>query len=122
MDDLEWLEVAFFVVFLVVWGVLRLKNRGRVVDARTVRSLGTHGEFEVSLISSPGGRRYVGVSYEVVDDDRTREIQVLLTSANARRLAEMLEVAVTPGRTLLQARVAARRRLSAERASGAPTR
>ena len=110
MDDLEWLELAFGVAFLVVWGALRLRNGRRVVDARTVRTLGTYGEFEVSLISSPGGRRYVGIGYEVVDDDTTREIQVLLTSANARRLAEMLEVAVAPGRTLLQARVAARRR------------
>jgi hypothetical protein len=120
MDD--WLELAVGLSFLVVFGVLRLRNRGRVVDARTVRTLGTYGEFEVSLISSPGGRRYVGIGYEVVDDDTTREIQVLLTSASARRLAEMLEVAVAPGRTLLQARVAARRRLMTEETSSQPPR
>ena len=115
METLEWLELIFIVTFLVVWGVLRLLKRGRVVDGRTVRSVGAFGDIEVTLVSSAGGRRYVALNYELQDDDKVRDIQVLLTSANAKRLAEMLEVAVAPGKTLLQARVAARRKALAKR-------
>ena len=121
MDDLEWIEVAFFVTFLAIWGVRRLMNRGRVIDARTVRTLGSYGGFEVALMSTVGGRRYVALNYEMPnDDDSVRDLQILLTSANARRLAEMLEIAASPGRTLMQARVAARRKAVARRQAAAP--
>lgn len=113
-DRLEILEVVVLVSILVIWGVLRLANRGRVVDARMVKSVGSLAGIDVSVASSVGGRRYVALRYEVTTDDKVREVELLLSSANARRLAELLEIAVSPGKTLLQARVAARRKSAAK--------
>lgn len=110
MDD--WFEVAFHgavVVALIAWGVMRLRHRGRVVEVRRVRTLGSYGGIDVELMSSPGGRRYLALHYEVKGRDGVREVQVLLNSANTRRLADCLEVALAPGRTVAHARLAAHR-------------
>ena len=66
MDDLEALEILVVVAVFLVWGVMRLANRGRIVDARFIRSVGSFGGIDVLLMSSPGGRRYVALNYEII--------------------------------------------------------
>jgi hypothetical protein len=108
----DWGEAAItvmVVIGMIAVGLMRMLHRDRVVDVRTVRKLGSYGGIDVELVSSSGARRYVALHYEVKTRNGVREIQVLLNSANTRRLAEFLEVAVAPGRTVAHARLAAHR-------------
>ena len=105
----EAIAVVLAVLVMIIAGLMRMLHRDRVVDVRSVKALGSYGGIDVELVSSSGGRRYVALHYEVQAKNDVREIQVLLSSANTRRLAEFLEVAVAPGRTVAHARLAAHR-------------
>ena len=121
VDTLNVAITALIIAAFVGVLAMRFAYRRRVVEVEREKPMGSYGEVEVELASSRGGRRFVVLGYEVTDTrtHAVREIEVLLGSAGARQLAEMLEVAAAPGRTLAEARAAARR---GQRVASAPLR
>ena len=112
MDTFDLVLTVFGAVVLLVAVVMRFRYRGRVVELETEESLGTFAEIDLERVSARDGRlHYVALRYEEPGNriGQVLRVEVLVAPADARRLADMLDVAAAPGKTLVQARVAARR-------------
>ena len=121
-DLVELAPLAFMAMAAIVIFIARRMFGNRAVDAERVRMTGGPDEYDVVVVKGATGRRYVAIEYIVPgDDDRPdKDMQVLLTSAEAAKLASHLRVASQRRGTLTMARVAARR--AAQTASSAARR
>jgi hypothetical protein len=96
---------------MIVHGLLRYLRRDREITVSTADSLGAADGMTFGVVATYDRRRYLSLEYET-GNDPPLPVQVLLTSDQASRLAKLLRIAATPGRTLAVARAMERRRAS----------
>jgi hypothetical protein len=102
---------------IAIHALLRYLRRDREITVSTQDSLGAAEGMTFGVVATYDARRYLSLEYET-GNDPPQPVQVLLTSEQGARLAKLLRIAATPGRTLAVARAVERRRASGRQARG----
>lgn len=119
MIDDDTLSLITYVLIggaIAIHALLRYLRRDREIMVSTQDRMGAAEGMEFGVVATYDGRRYLSLEYET-GSDPPLAVQVLLTSEQGARLAKLLRIAATPGRTLAVARAMERRRASGRQES-----
>jgi len=103
MIPAEALAWGVFIFIAVAFSIANYYDSRRRGGHDLDESLGAIGRIEVG-IALDGGRRFVELKVPHESGDATMDMHAHLTANQAKRLAELLRSAATPGRTLDDAR------------------
>ena len=103
-----WTMLGASIALLMIVGYVKDRRSAREGPVAKLGTFGSFGDIAIGAVVDSRGRRFVSVTFPLVDDQSGNMTFGLgvLTSAQADHLARMLRVAASPGRTATLARFA----------------